>query len=636
MKRTASALRLTALIAFCLSACLLPSLFACSQSSEANGSGDSARSIASPSASEPSPTTWVYEGKDAEYVLNAFKNKGLNVGEIEVYDETTDPNGRLGQDGDYTSKATFIDDRVDATDARRESDLSRDFGGTLEVFENESDCIARQDEVSDAVNSAGGTGDMYVYRYGTALLRIGCELSPSQAEEYKDALLEGADEAQCSKTGMAADGYTPLKKTGKETDLYGLTFSVGEGWSVGNPIDSNGYSMTYLQKGTYFAEQCYISKLEGEPNSTVPTITTEMTKQVLETILASTGGDASEMQAVDVDGVEAWRASAKSTDPDVTWHYTVVPMDNSFVVAAFCVTDDAPKSAVSNFEKSLHLSASVEAAKAAEAAAKAKEEADRKAEEQKKKQEEEAKARTAEELEKAELAQKTDKLEYSSKKAKPLNLVECSDPKVEVTSEAKVDLSELGSKTVDYTLSLDGQSIKREIKFEVLDTKSPQIDFVSKTPKIDVGADYDPVQNINFVKDPVDGELALVDEAPDAQGSKTGEEVFYDAGWYTVDGNIDTSVAGVYSIDVNAADIHGNTAHRTFDVTVVAPEPEPEAAAAGASDVHPYVLNKNKHKFHHPGCGDVKKIKDYNREDVEMSRDEIIRMGYDPCGHCNP
>ena len=306
-------------------------------------------------------------------------------------------------------------------------------------------------------------------------------------------------------------------------------------------------------------------------------------------------------------------------------------LKNSFLDTAKGAAEKAKEKAADLTEK-----AKEKATEAADAVAKANEEADRKAEEQKKQREEEAKARTAEELEKAELTRKTDKLEYSSKKAKPLNLVECSDPKVEVASEGKVDLSELGSKTVAYTLSLDGQSIKREMKFKILDTKSPQIDFVSRTPKIDVGTDYDPVQNINFVKDPVDGELALVDEAPDARGSKAGEEVFYDAGWYTVDGSVDTSIAGVYSIDVNAADIHGNTAHRTFDVTVVAPEPEPEAAATKAPAAQSYVLNTNTHKFHHPSCRAVKQMKDSNRWDVEKTRDEVIAMGYEPCGICTP
>lgn len=271
-------------------------------------------------------------------------------------------------------------------------------------------------------------------------------------------------------------------------------------------------------------------------------------------------------------------------------------------------------------------------AEVADAAAKAKEEADRKAEERKKQQEEEAKARTAEELAEAKLTRTTKVLEYSSKKAKPLKLVECSDDDIEVASKGKIDLTELGNKKVAYTLTLDGQSVQRNINFKIRDTKPPKIDFVSRKPKVDLGDSYDPIQNINYVKDPVDGQLELVDEAPVAQGSKAGKEIFYDKGWYTVEGYVDTSVAGMYTIDVNASDIHGNTAHRSFDVTVVAPEPEPGAAPAA----HSYVLNKNTHKFHTPGCGDVRKMSDWNRWDVTMTREEVMNMGYEPCGHCHP
>jgi len=391
MKRAASAFHPTALITLCFLACLLPSLLACSANSVASDSSGSASSVAgdssgsansvandsassasesesissssatssssssavsssSSSASEATPKSWVYAGKDAGYILNSLKEKGLNVGEIEVFDETTDPNGRLGLDGSYTSKATFIDSRFDAKEAKSGSELNPDFGGTLEVFESDADCIERQNFISDTINSTGGVGDMYVYRYGKALLRIGCELDPSQIAEYVEAFLEGADKSQCSKTGMAADGYTPLEKTGKETELYGLTFSVGEGWSMGNPVNDDGYSMIYLQKGTYYDQQCYIGKLEGDPSSP------ETADQILQTMLAGTGDVTSEMQAVDIDGVTAYRGSARSADTDLTWHYTVVPIDDDFVIACYYVTDKAPENAVSDFEKSLHLS----------------------------------------------------------------------------------------------------------------------------------------------------------------------------------------------------------------------------------------------------------------------------------------
>ena len=49
-----------------------------------------------------------------------------------------------------------------------------------------------------------------------------------------------------------------------------------------------------------------------------------------------------------------------------------------------------------------------------------------------------------------------------------------------------------------------------------------------------------------------------------------------------------------------------------------------------------YVLNKNSKKFHLPECDSVGDMSAKNRQDVTMSREEIIAMGYIPCKRCNP
>lgn len=59
--------------------------------------------------------------------------------------------------------------------------------------------------------------------------------------------------------------------------------------------------------------------------------------------------------------------------------------------------------------------------------------------------------------------------------------------------------------------------------------------------------------------------------------------------------------------------------------------PEPPAPVGGE-----FVLNTNTKKFHLPSCSSVKQIKPANRQDVGMSRSEIIAQGYVPCKKCNP
>lgn len=60
------------------------------------------------------------------------------------------------------------------------------------------------------------------------------------------------------------------------------------------------------------------------------------------------------------------------------------------------------------------------------------------------------------------------------------------------------------------------------------------------------------------------------------------------------------------------------------------------ASVAASTDVQQYVLNTNTKKFHYPSCSSVSQMKAKNRKDFTGTREEIIAMGYDPCGNCHP
>lgn len=49
-----------------------------------------------------------------------------------------------------------------------------------------------------------------------------------------------------------------------------------------------------------------------------------------------------------------------------------------------------------------------------------------------------------------------------------------------------------------------------------------------------------------------------------------------------------------------------------------------------------YILNHNTNKFHDPGCSSVETIRESNREDTTLSREEITAAGFVPCKICNP
>ena len=284
---------------------------------------------------------------------------------------------------------------------------------------------------------------------------------------------------------------------------------------------------------------------------------------------------------------------------------------------------------------------------AAGAVAGAKDEAERRFSEWQKEREE-ARARAMDVLENAKLTKKYKKLEYSDKACEPEKLVECSDERVRVTSWGTVDRSVLGVKKVVYTLSYDGQSVDREVEFNVRDTKAPIINLVKKAPKIEVGSSFSPAKNIESVEDPVDGELDLVDKAPKAKGKKAGSEVFYSKGWYKIKGSVDTSKEGVYTIKVSASDANGNTSSRSFDVTVEASSSDSEATQAAAmtrsmakdqADEEnerqawlngTVLITPNGKCYHVDGCSYL------HRNTSEITRREAKERGLSACTRCKP
>ncbi len=49
-----------------------------------------------------------------------------------------------------------------------------------------------------------------------------------------------------------------------------------------------------------------------------------------------------------------------------------------------------------------------------------------------------------------------------------------------------------------------------------------------------------------------------------------------------------------------------------------------------------YVCNTNTRKFHYPSCNSVSQMSENNRMYTNLSRDELIAQGYEPCGNCHP
>ena len=62
---------------------------------------------------------------------------------------------------------------------------------------------------------------------------------------------------------------------------------------------------------------------------------------------------------------------------------------------------------------------------------------------------------------------------------------------------------------------------------------------------------------------------------------------------------------------------------------------EDETSAEEPAEIT-YILNTNTKRFHYPYCSSVKDMKDKNKKETTMSREEIISQGYTPCKRCKP
>lgn len=60
------------------------------------------------------------------------------------------------------------------------------------------------------------------------------------------------------------------------------------------------------------------------------------------------------------------------------------------------------------------------------------------------------------------------------------------------------------------------------------------------------------------------------------------------------------------------------------------------SASQGQVTMQDYVLNTSSMRFHRPDCPSVQDTAAHNRETFHGTRDELIELGYEPCGSCNP
>jgi hypothetical protein len=120
-------------------------------------------------------------------VVNALAQQGLPVTLTVTYTADNDPNKLLGRPNGYTSKASFTDQRIDASKVAGAKEGDVGLGGRVEVFEDAGQAEQRADYIQEIGKKLPMLGE-YDYVVGPVVVRVSKELTPTDAKPYEGAL----------------------------------------------------------------------------------------------------------------------------------------------------------------------------------------------------------------------------------------------------------------------------------------------------------------------------------------------------------------------------------------------------------------------------------------------------------------
>lgn len=171
-------------------ACLLLSVSACSSGGSPAAPVPPAASGASVAVQSSAPAKQLDAAGVTAKIAKVIPSVKLTV----TYDATTDPNGKLGRQHQYSSKTAFDDTRVSGNPKAKEASKEgrRDgiaYGGTVEVFPTVEDAQAWVKYIDGLQQALGSlvTPD-YVYRQGAVVVRVSRLLTPDQAAGFEKAI----------------------------------------------------------------------------------------------------------------------------------------------------------------------------------------------------------------------------------------------------------------------------------------------------------------------------------------------------------------------------------------------------------------------------------------------------------------
>lgn len=164
--------------------------------------------------------------------------------------------------------------------------------------------------------------------------------------------------------------------------------------------------------------------------------------------------------------------------------------------------------------------------------------------------------------------------EYGTQDNDPLELVDTHYGDL-TCSPTVIDTMKIGTQRITYTVSLKdsyNQLVSREFTLEVKvnDTNSPIVTIKENQITITEGDTFDPLTNIESVKDSVDGNLEYVEQEKEKENESAP---FYEKGWYTYTTDMDVNTPGTYYIRIEACDKNGNATDVSYQVRVKKKDP---------------------------------------------------------------
>ena len=169
------------------------------------------------------------------------------------------------------------------------------------------------------------------------------------------------------------------------------------------------------------------------------------------------------------------------------------------------------------------------------------------------------------------------------------------------------DTKKVGQVDIVFTVCLDDTCQEFTEQIEIKDTQAPEIIFKSESLEIIEGNAFDPVSNIESVKDSIDGDIKQSD---DKEITKDG---------YIIESDVNTDQSGEYTVKVIAYDVNGNKAEQSYKVIVKEKTKEPDTPVNPPTNNNQDNTGGNQSNNNNTGEGNTTQEQPHYRTDISST-----------------